>query len=93
MSEPMTLEALLTLMEQWQLENTEWRNARNFATNVALANLDISAIRTTAQQHAAQLREEAEDGDAGEGVSSTVLRATADWLQPSGAQEQVGKDE
>jgi len=82
----MTLEALLTLVEQLQLGAYE--PLAHDAIGL-LRNFPVAQLRVAAQQHAAQLREEAEDGDAGEGVSSTVLRAAAEFLQPSGAQEQT----
>jgi len=94
MSEPMTLEALLELVERYQalmdrVDPKREYDGQSCEEEVALRDVDLVALRAVAQQHAAQLREEAEDGDAGEGVSSTVLRAAAEFLQPSGAQEQA----
>ena len=105
----MTLEALLTTLEKWQVAQAQLRAAldddngragspievaqeRAMDMDSKLSELDIVAFSTIAQQHAAQLREEAEDGDAGDGISCKVLRAAAEFLQPSGAQEQAGKE-
>jgi hypothetical protein len=75
------LQRLLGLLEKWQGGFSDY-SAVYGAAERELSTFDLAALRTQLQQHAKDLRIEALDGDAGEGISADVLRYTASFLAP-----------
>ena len=101
MAEPMTLEALLTLVERWQQAESVVRDDKaEFYGSTTLAasrarksaldevyHVDIAALKVLAQQHAAQLRQIYDVIENGGAADFAAFENAAEFLQPSGAQE------
>jgi hypothetical protein len=74
------LQRLLSLLDAWQcIDPTDhaWNELY-----LKLATFDLIALRNQIKQHSEQLRSEAIDGAAGDGISSDVLNEAADFLAP-----------
>lgn len=95
LSQPVTLPALLAavaVITEWQQARADMislgapqdvilqRMGRLQRAEQALLLVDTSTLTSAAHQHAEALRQEADEGDVGQGIASSVVRAAADFL-------------